>query len=83
MKLSELAAGAIAEVTNLGEDREFNLKMNSMGIHPQDKIRLLRAGPFGGPLLIEELNYGGKIMVAKGLAQRIEVTRDDQDEEGW
>ena len=83
MKLSELTAGAVAEVTNLGEDRDFNLKMNSMGIHPQDRIRVLRAGPFGGPLLIEELNHGGKIMVAKGLAQYIEVAKEDHNEDGW
>ena len=83
MKLSDLTAGAVAEVKNLGEDREFTLKMNSMGIHQQDKIRLLRAGPFGGPLLIEELNHGGKIMVAKGLAQNIEVVGEEQNEENW
>ena len=81
MKLSEMTQGTVAAVKHLGEDREFSLRMNALGIHPTDRIRLLRSGPFGGPLLIEELSHGGKIMVAKDLAQHIEVAGEDSHEE--
>jgi len=50
---------------------EVRRSFNQMGIHPGDRVRVLRRAPFGGPLVIE--NRGTRVAVSKHLAQRIRV----------
>jgi ferrous iron transport protein A len=50
---------------------EVRRSFNQMGIHPGDRVRVLRRAPFGGPLMIEA--RGTRVAVSKQLAQKIRV----------
>jgi Fur family ferric uptake transcriptional regulator len=73
LTLVELTVGTVAEVTKFANDDGLAAKMNALGIYTTNQIKLLRRGPFGGPLLIEHLDSGGRVMVAEKLARHVEV----------
>jgi len=50
---------------------EVRRSFNQMGIHPGDRVRILRRAPFGGPLVID--NRGTRVAVGKQLAEKIRV----------
>jgi ferrous iron transport protein A len=50
---------------------EVRRSFNKMGIHPGDRVRVLRRAPFGGPLVID--NRGTRVAVSKQLAQNVHV----------
>jgi Fe2+ transport system protein FeoA len=50
---------------------EVRRSFNQIGIHPGDRVRVLRRAPFGGPLMID--NRGTRVAVGKQLAEKIRV----------
>jgi len=50
---------------------EVRRSFNQMGIHPGDRVRVLRRAPFGGPLVID--HRGTRVAVGKQLAEKIRV----------
>jgi ferrous iron transport protein A len=46
-------------------------RMGQMGIHPGDRIQVVRYGPFGGPMVIEV--HGFQLALGRGVASRIFV----------
>ncbi len=50
---------------------EIRRSFNEIGIHPGDRVRVLRRAPFGGPLVID--NRGTHVAVGKQLAEKIRV----------
>ncbi len=71
--LLALAEGVAAEITAVTGDARVTQRMQAMGLVAGRRVRLLRAGPFHGPLLIEEVHSGARVMIARALAAHIEV----------
>lgn len=80
MKLTEIKRGKLFEITSFIGNREMVAKMNAIGLYTNQIIKLLRTGPFGGPLLIEETTSGGRLMIADKFARSVEV-REIEDVE--
>ena len=73
MTLIDLNKKMVAEVAGFTGTPSLMLRLAKVGLRSKQKIRLLRSAPFQGPLLIEEMASGGKMMVAKSLAQNVLV----------
>jgi Fe2+ transport system protein FeoA len=71
--LLALAEGAAGEILAVTGDDWVTQRMQSLGLFVGRTVRLLRAGPFSGPLLIEEQRSGARLMIARALAAHIEV----------
>jgi ferrous iron transport protein A len=73
MTLLDLAESAVAEVTACNGGRVFAQRLQGFGICPGHTVRVVRAAPFGGPLLIEDVASGARLMIGRGMAAKIEV----------
>lgn len=51
-----------------------------MGLHPGNRVKVIRSSPFRGPLLIENLDQGFCLALGRGMAAKIVV--DVVQEEG-
>jgi Fur family ferric uptake transcriptional regulator len=71
--LLEMEIGCEAVVTSLSGDSESKGRLATLGVQLGRRVRVLRVAPFRGPLLIEIVATGGKVMVARKLAEDIEV----------
>ncbi|MBN1102905.1 MAG: ferrous iron transport protein A [Deltaproteobacteria bacterium] len=69
--LEKLKAGETAIVTDILGGRTVRNRLNGLGLHPSDKVRILRNGFFGGPLLIEV--HGIEVGIGRGMAEKIQV----------
>ncbi len=76
LKLPELKQGDIAVVDRLNGGRKMRARMDGFGIREGKRIRLLRSAPFSGPLLVEDLSSGARIMIGRGMAEQVEVSPD-------
>lgn len=73
MTLLEVKAGAVAEIRELHGGKAFAERLQGFGVYVGRKVRMVRAAPFHGPLLIEDVESGARIMIARGMAGKIEV----------
>lgn len=69
--LEKLKGGDIATVSDIKGGRTVRNRLNGLGLHPSDKIRVLGNGFFGGPMLIEV--HGIEVGIGRGMAEKIEV----------
>ncbi|MBN1102357.1 MAG: ferrous iron transport protein A [Deltaproteobacteria bacterium] len=69
--LKELKNGSIAVVKDIQGGRALHHRLGRLGVHPSDKIRVVRNGFFGGPVLIEV--HGTEVGIGQGMAERIVV----------
>jgi ferrous iron transport protein A len=70
MKLVEIPLGARVRLLDV-QGRGLRAKLIQYGLHTGDSIRLLRAAPLGGPLLVEA--SGREIALGRGVAEKILV----------
>lgn len=70
MKLNEVPLGARVRLSDV-KGRGLRAKLIQYGLHMGDCIRLLRAAPLGGPLLVEV--NGREIALGRGVAEKILV----------
>ncbi len=56
---------------NLVGGRRLIAKLNQIGLHSGDTVRVLRLAPLGGPILVE-IN-GREIALGRGVAEKIMV----------
>ena len=70
MKLIEVSLGVRVRLLDV-QGRGLRAKLNQYGLHTGDCIRLLRAAPLGGPLLVEA--NGREIALGRSVAERILV----------
>ncbi|MGC9324778.1 MAG: FeoA family protein [Desulfomonilia bacterium] len=73
MKLLDLKQGTAAIVHRLIGGRQFRARVAGFGIHEGSRIRLIKAAPFHGPLMVEDITSGARIMIGRGMASQIEV----------
>jgi len=77
LKLLELKQGDTAIVDSLNGGMHMKARMDGFGIRKGTRIRMVRAAPFNGPLLVEDLTSGARIMIGRGMAETIEVTPEE------
>ena len=70
MKLIEVPLGARVRLSDV-QGRGLRAKLIQYGLHMGDSIRLLRAAPLGGPLLVEV--NGREIALGLSVAEKILV----------
>lgn len=69
--LSKLKGGDSAVVKDIKGGHSVHHRLGRLGLHPSDRIRVIRNGFFGGPVLIEV--HGIEVGIGKGMAEKIEV----------
>lgn len=73
MSLCEVESGNKVIIKRLNGGKRFIEKLNAMGIYEGMKVRIIRHAPFMGPILIEGVETPAKVMIGRGMAQKIEV----------
>ena len=78
MTLLELSVGAVAEILSFQGGVALAERLQALGIFAGTRVRVLKMAPFRGPFLIEDVKTGARIMIGRGMADRIEVWLDDK-----
>lgn len=60
-------------VIKISGGKEILKRLHDFGIYPGGLIKLIKKAPFGGPLLIEDLESKSKIVIDTKLASNIHV----------
>ena len=76
--LCQLAMGEEAVIVSIQGGHGFRNRILSMGLHPGDKIKVVRASPFRGPLLIENLDQGFCLALGRGMAAKVLVKSSEE-----
>ena len=71
MVLLDLEKGKWARVLRLDGGAGLEDKLTQHGLYPGDCVRVLRAAPLGGPLLVDV--HGREIALGRGVAGKIFV----------
>ncbi len=78
MTLLDLSEGQTADIRAVHGDPALTRRIEALGFFAGRRVRFLRAAPFSGPLLVEDPASGVRIMIARDMAQAIEVERGSQ-----
>ncbi len=79
--LCQVSIGQIATIAFIEGGHGFQSRILSMGLHPGNRVKVIRSSPFKGPLLIENLDQGFCLALGRGMAAKI-VVDDVIQEEG-
>ncbi len=71
MTLDQAREGQIVVVRELLGGFGFRRRLLSLGIHPGEKLRIIKSGFFGGPILVEV--RGAEVAIGRGAASRVVV----------
>ena len=71
--LLELKQGETASILRITGGRHLKARMAGLGIREGTCLRLIRAAPFSGPLLLEDTASGARVMIGRGMAASVEV----------
>jgi ferrous iron transport protein A len=77
LTLLELKEGETAIVTGITGGRTARARIAGFGIHAGRRIRLIKAAPFHGPLLVEDTASGARTMIGRGMAASVEVSPEE------
>jgi Fe2+ transport system protein FeoA len=77
LTLLELKQGETAVVTGITGGRTARARMAGFGIYEGKRIRLIKAAPFQGPLLVEDTASGARTMIGRGMAGSVEVSPEE------
>ncbi|MBN1959395.1 MAG: ferrous iron transport protein A [Deltaproteobacteria bacterium] len=73
MTLLNSAVGALVEIRAILGGAAITNRMHALGFYKGSMIRVVKAAPFRGPLLIEDAKTGARVMIGRGMADKIEV----------
>jgi len=51
-------------------------RLEALGVHPDDEIKIVKIAILGGPVLIEI--HGSQVAIGRGMAQKIEVEIEEK-----
>ncbi|MGO9146231.1 MAG: FeoA family protein [Desulfomonilia bacterium] len=74
MKLLDLKQGDTAVIDKLNGDKNTSARMSGFGIRKGKQIRMIKAAPFNGPLLVEDVSSGARMMISREMASHVEVS---------
>ncbi len=69
MNLLQAENGKWMRVVRVEGGRTLQTRLTQHGLYAGDRLRVLRAAPLGGPLLVEV--NGREIAIGRGVAQKI------------
>ena len=75
--LCEVPMGQIVVITFIEGGHGLQSRILSMGLHPGNRVRVIRSSPFKGPLLIENLDQGFCLALGRGMAAKIIVDEEE------
>jgi ferrous iron transport protein A len=73
--LEKLKDGDKAVIRDIKGGYRVRQRLNRLGLHPRDSIRIVRSGYVGGPVLVEI--HGAEVGIGHGMAEKIEVEVPD------
>lgn len=77
MKLLDLKQGDTAIIEKINGGKNMRFRMDGFGLREGKRIRLIMAAPFRGPLLLEDIESGARIMIGRGMAKTVEVSHPE------
>lgn len=77
MTLLELKQGDVAVINRISGGRGILARMSGLGLYEGKKIKVVQAAPFRGPLLVEDVSSGARVMIGRGVASHVEI-RDER-----
>lgn len=75
MTMSDMDIGQVATVTGIQGTSDLAHRLDDLGLSVGSTLRLVRTGPFQGPLLVENLAGGFRVALARDLASNVEIRR--------
>ncbi len=75
-ELSKLVPGEEGVISDITCTRELASRLMTMGIYRGNKITMLRAAPFGGPL---EVDVGYNVLIRKSEARYVQVEKLEEN----
>lgn len=79
MTILDLGEGETAAIEKLHSQAGARRRIQSLGLFEGRRVRLIARGPFDGPLLVEDVESGSRVMIARELAGGIEVLSAPSD----
>ena len=76
LTLLELSEGETAAIHALHSDGATRKRIQSLGLFEGRRVCLIERAPFSGPLLVEDVVTGARVMIARDLAVNIEVASE-------
>jgi Fe2+ transport system protein FeoA len=76
LTLLELREGDTAAIQALHSDGVTKKRIHSLGLFEGRTVCLIARAPFSGPLLVEDVVTGARVMIARDLAGNIEVASE-------
>lgn len=76
LTLLELGEGETAAIHALHSDGPTRRRIQSLGLFEGRRVCVIARAPFSGPLLVEDVITGARVMIARDLAEHIEVEGD-------
>ncbi len=79
LTLLELGEGETAAIHALHSEGVTRRRIQSLGLFEGRRVCVIARAPFSGPLLVEDVVTGARIMIARDLAEHIEVAGDAEN----
>ena len=80
--LCQLIVGEEGIIVSIEGGHGFRNRILSMGLHPGDKVKVVRVSPFRGPLLVENLDQGFCLALGRGMAAKVMVKPAEEGDRG-
>jgi Fe2+ transport system protein FeoA len=71
-----LSEGDTAAIQAVHSDGPTRRRIQSLGLFEGRQLCLIARAPFSGPLLVEDVGSGARVMIARDLARCIEMSND-------
>lgn len=76
MTFLDLKKGETAKVKSVGGGRNLMDRLRGFGVFVGRRFRLVKNGPFAGPLLLEDADSGARILLGRGMAAKVTVEHE-------
>ncbi len=70
-RLLDLEKGESGTVISIVGGMGIQRRLNQMGLHVGDRVRVVEKAPFGGPVVVEV--HGSEFVLGRGVAAKIMV----------
>jgi ferrous iron transport protein A len=75
--LLDLPEGAVVEIRGLHGGAALVERLQAFGLFTGSRVRLVKVAPFRGPVMVEDVATGARVMIGRGMASKIEVSHGD------